>query len=212
MTALTLTIGDKNLSSWSLRPWFLLTHAGIEFTEKNIKLDQPGSRSELQEKSPSGLVPFLTHGNIEVWDSLAIMEYIAELYPEKNLWPQDTHARALARAVSAEMHSGFSAIRTVWPMMFLRNDLHHLNSGGVAKDIARIDELWTMCRKKFGAGGGFLFGQFSIADAIYAPVVSRFFTYGPVEVSAESKAYMETLRKTDAWGKWCKGAEVEVAA
>ncbi len=216
MTDLTLTIGDKNLSSWSFRPWFLMMQAGVPFTEDNIALDRPESRGVLKEKSPSGLVPFLTHGEVQVWDSLAIMEYIADLFPDKQLWPTDPAARALARAVSAEMHSGFSAIRTVWPMMFLREHTSHTTQAGVARDIARVDELWTMCRKRYdknsSAGGDFLFGDFSIADAMYAPVVSRFFTYGPVKVSAESAAYMETIRGTDAWKKWRAGAEAEVTA
>ena len=212
MTDLTLTIGDKNLSSWSFRPWFLMVQAGVPFAEENIRLDRPDSRGILKEKSPSGLVPFLTHGKTQIWDSLAIMEYVADLFPEKNLWPEDAAARGLARALSAEMHSGFSNLRTVWPMHFLREGLSHLTSGGVAKDITRIDELWTQCRERYGGGGDFLFGAFSIADAMYAPVVSRFFTYGPVEVSAISAAYMETIRGTDTWKKWRDGAEVEVAA
>ena len=209
MTNLTLTIGDKNLSSWSFRPWFLMTHAGVPFTEENIRLDRPETRGVLKEKSPSGFVPFLTHGDMQIWDSIAIMEYIADLFPEKKLWPDDITARAIARACAAEMHSGFSALRTVWPMMVLRELPNHTTQGGVARDIARIDALWTMCRRDFGAGGDFLFGDFSIADAMYAPVVSRFFTYGPVDVSAESGAYMETIRGTDAWKKWREGAQGE---
>ena len=212
MTDLTLTIGDKNLSSWSFRPWFLMTEAGIPFTEENIRLDRPESRGILKEKSPSGLVPFLTHGETQIWDSLAIMEYVADLFPDKKLWPTEQEARAIARAISAEMHSGFSALRTVWPMYFLRDGLSHLTSGGVAREIARIDELWTKCRTQYGAGGDFLFGGVTIADAMYAPVVSRLFTYGPVDVSAESSAYMETIRGTAAWKKWRAGAEAEIAA
>ncbi len=212
MTDLTLTIGDKNLSSWSFRPWFAMTEASVPFTEENIRLDRPESRDILKEKSPSGLVPFLTHGSTQIWDSLAIVEYVADLFPEKRLWPEDAAARGLARAISAEMHSGFSNLRTVWPMYFLREGISHLSSGGVAKDIARIDELWTLCRERYGDGGDFLFGAFSIADAMYAPVVSRFFTYGPVKVSATSAAYMETIRGTGAWKKWRDGAKAEVAA
>ena len=216
MTDLTLTIGDKNLSSWSFRPWYLMTQAGIPFTEENIKLDRPDSRGVLKEKSPSGLVPFLTHGDVQVWDSLAIMEYVSDLFPEKALWPSDPAARAIARAVSAEMHSGFSALRTIWPMMVLREHANHTTQAGVARDIARIDTLWTMCRTQYGekseSGGDFLFGALSIADAMFAPVVSRFFTYGPVKVSAESAAYMEAIGNTDAWKKWRAGAEQEVAA
>jgi len=210
MTELTLTIGDKNLSSWSLRPWFLMTQAGIPFTEENIKLDRPETRGVLKEKSPSGLVPFLTHGDVKIWDSLAIAEYLNDIFPEKQLWPADVKARAIARAVSAEMHSGFSALRTVWPMVFLRKDLTHVTSGGVQRDIDRINGLWTMCRKDYGAGGDFLFGQFSIADALYAPVVSRFVTYGPLNLSPEAAAYRDMMFALPAMKKWGDGAQAEL--
>lgn len=212
MSDLVLTIGDKNLSSWSLRPWFLMKVAGIAFREENIRLDRPDTRAILAEKSPSGCVPFLTHGDLKIWDSLAIMEYVSERYPEKRLWPADTGARAVARSVCAEMHSGFSNLRTVWPMVFTRENLAHVTSGGVAQDIARIDRLWSDCRTRYGAGGDFLFGDFSIADAMYAPVVSRFFTYGPVEMSAASAAYMKALRAAPAWAEWEAGARQEIAA
>lgn len=208
MTDLILTIGDKTLSSWSFRPWFLMTHADIPFQENMIRLDRPETRDLLKEHSPAGLVPFLAHGETRVWDSLAIMEYVNELFPEKQLWPEDQKARAVARAVSAEMHSGFSALRTVWPMNFVRENLRHL-TGNVAKDIARIDAVWTQCRDEFGAGGPFLFGAFSIADAMYAPVVSRFMTYGPVHVSETSAAYMRTISGTPAWARWREGAMAE---
>lgn len=213
MTELILTIGDKTLSSWSFRPWFLMKHAGIPFTEENIRLDRPDTRKILAEASPAGLVPFLTHGSLKIWDSLAIMEYVSELYPDKQLWPADREARAVARAAAAEMHSGFSALRTVWPMNFTRQNLNHLTSGGVARDIARIDSLWTACRTRFGSSDGsgdpFLFGRFSIADAMYAPVVSRFLTYGPVSVSPESAAYMEAIRGLDAFVEWGEDAKAE---
>lgn len=215
MTDLVLTIGDKNVSSWSLRPWILLTQAEIPFTEENIKLDTPQSRKTLKEKSPSGLVPFLTHGDVQIWDSLAIAEYLNELFPEKQLWPEDRRARAVARAISAEMHSGFSTLRTLWPMMFTRAGLRHLDAGGVRRDIDRIDQLWTRCRKEFGAragsGGDFLFGRFSIADAMYAPVVSRFVTYGPVELSPEATAYRDMMIALPAMKKWGDGATAEIA-
>ena len=216
MTDLTLTIGDKSLSSWSLRPWLLLTQAGIPFAEESIKLDRPDTRRALAEKSPAGLVPFLTHGDVKIWDSLAIMEYVNELYPENQLWPAEREARAVARAAAAEMHSGFAALRTVWPMNFLREGLAHLTTGGVSRDIKRIDALWTECRTRYGANkdgsGPFLFGAFSIADAMYAPVVSRFITYGPVNLSAESAAYMETIRNAPAFIKWGDGAKAELQA
>ena len=212
MSELILTIGDKNVSSWSFRPWFLMTHAGIPFTEENIRLDQPQTREMLNGKSPSGLVPFLTDGEIQIWDSLAIMEYVADLYPDKNLWPGNRAARGVARSISAEMHSGFSALREVWPMQFVRKDLSHLTTGGVAANIERIDILWTRCRRDFGAGGDFLFGDFSIADAMYAPVVSRFMTYGPLELSDDSAAYVKTISDMSAWAKWEAGARAELSA
>ena len=215
MTDLTLTIGDKNLSSWSLRPWILMKQAEIPFTENNIKLDRPETRKILSEISPSGLVPFLTHrtdqGDVKIWDSLAIAEYMNELFPEKQLWPADDHARAHARAVSAEMHSSFGAMRTVWPMQFLREGLQHLTTGGVQADIDRISSIWSECRTRFGQGGNYLFGAFSIADAIYAPVVSRFITYGPLDLNANAADYMEVIRALPAMKEWGAGAAAETA-
>ena len=214
MTDLTLTIGDKNLSSWSLRPWLLLMQAGIPFTEQNIKLDQPETRKVLNEKSPSGLVPFLTHGDISIWDSLAISEYVAEQFPEKELWPAETNARAVARSIACEMHSGFSALRTVWPMHFLREGLQHLTSGGVQREIDRIDHIWTDCRTRFGKAAandeGFLFGTFSVADAMFAPVVSRFVTYGPVSLSPEATAYRDLIWSLPTMKAWGEGARAEI--
>lgn len=211
MTELTLAIGDKALSSWSLRPWFLMKHAGVPFAEENIQLDRPETRKILKEKSPAGLVPYLIHGEVRIWDSLAIMEYVNELFPEKQLWPVDQAARAVARSAAAEMHSGFSALRTVWPMNFNREGLAHLTTGGVSRDIARIDALWTECRTRFGEGGPFLFGAFSIADAMYAPVVSRFMTYGPISLSPASAAYVEAIRTLPAFSEWGEGAKAEQA-
>lgn len=219
MTDLTLTIGDKNLSSWSLRPWLLMKYAGIPFKEENTGLDRPDSKKNLNEKSPSGLVPCLTHHHngrdVKVWDSLAIMEYVAELFPEKRLWPEDDEARAIARSVTAEMHSGFSALRTVWPMAFTRTGLSHLTTGGVQRDIDRINALWTWCRKEYGqnadSGGEFLFGSFSIADAVYAPVVSRFVTYGPVDLSPEATTYRDMIFALPAMKEWGEGARSEIS-
>ncbi len=215
MTDLTLTIGDKELSSWSLRPWLAMKVAGVPFTEETIRLDRPESRGDLNARSPSGLVPFLTHaaddGERRIWDSLAICEYVNDLYPEKSLWPQDTAARGVARAVSAEMHSGFSALRTVWPMMFTRRDLRHTTSGGVKRDLTRIFDLWRLCRTEFGSGGDFLFGAFTIADAMYAPVVSRIRTYGPVEMDAVSSRYCDAIAGLPAMAEWAAGAERELA-
>ena len=213
---LTLTIGDKIKSSWSFRPWYLLTQAEIPFTEAKIVLDRPTSRAALKQASPSGLVPILNHernGQSHiVWDSLAIMEYVADLYPEKNLWPADPTIRAHARAVSAEIHAGFANLRTIWPMFFHRTDLAHLTAGGVSRDIARIDQIWTFCRTEFGQNGDYLFGDLSIADAMYAPVVSRFSTYGPVALSEQSRAYCDTIIASKAYQKWLEGALTEAEA
>ncbi len=211
MTDLTLYIGDKNLSSWSLRPWLVLTQAGIAFTEKSIVLDQPTSRTDILAKSPSGLVPCLVHGETVVWDSLAIAEYLAETFPEKQLWPAENAARARARSISAEMHSGFAELRKVWPMNFTRSAMRHLQPPGVKKDVERISEIWSNARKRFGAGGPFLFGRFSIADAMYAPVASRFATYGPVSLPAEADAYLKMILALPAMKAWGDGAAAELA-
>jgi len=152
MSELVLTIGDKNLSSWSLRPWVLLKHTGIPFTEENIKLDAPETRGILREKSPSGFVPFLNHGEVSIWDSLAIAEYVNELFPEKQLWPEDQSARAVARAVSAEMHGGFGPLRNHMPMD-LQNQWPGEGVGeGVAENIKRITDIWEDCRDQYGEG------------------------------------------------------------
>ncbi len=218
MTELVLTIGDKNLSSWSLRPWLLMKQAGIPFTEENIKLDQPQTRKFLAENSPAGLVPYLKDQTdkqeIPVWDTMAIAEYLNERFPEKQLWPTDLAARAFARSICAEMHSGFSGLRTVWPMQFVREGLRHLTTGGVQRDIDRINAIWTEARAKFGTrsknDAGFLFGEFSIADAMYAPVVSRLVTYGPVALSPLASEYRDMMHALPAMSAWGDGARAEL--
>lgn len=212
MSALTLYIGDKNLSSWSLRPWLILKHAGIPFTEKMIRLGQPTTRSDILDKSPNGLVPCLVDGDVTVWDSLAIAEYLAEMFPEKNLWPQGKAARAEARAVSAEMHSGFASLRTVWPMVFSREGMRHIQPDAVRKDVARIVEIWSNAREKFGSQGPFLFGAFSIADAMYAPVVSRFVTYGPLDLPKPAAEWRDMMFALPAMKEWGAAAKAEVGA
>ncbi|MHA7870772.1 MAG: glutathione S-transferase family protein [Hyphococcus sp.] len=220
MTEFTLTIGDKNLSSWSLRAWLVLKQAGIPFAEDAVKLDQPETRAILAEKTPSGLVPCLTHRTdasvIQIWDSLAIAEYINDCFPEKQLWPAEPPARAMARSVAAEMHSGFSTLRALWPMQFIRKNMRHLTAGGVEKDILRINRIWTECRIRFGESAeedaGFLFGAFSIADAMYAPVVSRFVTYGPVAgLSPQAAAYCDLIFDLPAMREWGDGAALETS-
>lgn len=213
MPDLTLYIGDKNLSSWSLRPWLIMKQAGIPFAEKTIRLDRPGTKASILERSPSGLVPCLVDGDLVIWDSLAIAEYLAETFPRKNLlWPADRAARARARSISAEMHSGFTELRKNWPLKFSSIGLKHDPPAGVARDLERIAAIWTQTRRDFGAGGPFLFGAFSIADAMYAPVVSRFMTYGPVDMPDAAAAYMETIAALPALKEWGEGAAKEVAA
>ena len=210
MTGLTLVIGDKNLSSWSLRPWLAMKQAGIDFSERKILLDRPETKSEIRKYSPSGRVPCLIDGDIAIWDSLSICEYLAEKFPDRHLWPEEPMARALARSVSAEMHSGFAALRSLWPMNFVREDMRHLTYG-VDDDIARIAEIWESARRDHAAGGPFLFGAFSIADAMYAPVVSRFVTYGPVVLPPRAAEWFATMRSLPAMKAWGEGAAAETA-
>ncbi|MGF1544054.1 MAG: glutathione S-transferase family protein [Parvularculaceae bacterium] len=212
MADLTLVIGDKHLSSWSLRPWLVLQQAGVPFTERLIRLDRPESRETLRAATPAGRVPTLIDGDLTVWESLAICEYLADKFPEKRLWPPDPTARAHARAIASEMHAGFGSLRTVWPMMFAREGLRHTTSGGVARDIARIAALRTEALERIGgpAGGPFLYGRFSIADAFYAPVVSRFVTYGPVTLPAPARAWADMMWALPAMRAWGEGAAGEL--
>lgn len=208
---LTLYIGDKNLSSWSLRPWLMMKEAGIPFTEKMIRFGRPATRAEMLEVSPTGLVPSLSDGAISVWDSLAIGEYLAESFPEKRLWPNERAARAEARSISAEMHSGFSSLRTVWPMNFSRIGMRHIQPDAVRADIARIADIWRGARERHGASGPFLFGRFSIADAMFAPVVSRFMTYGPVDLPPLAAQWRDMMFALPAMREWGVAAAAERA-
>lgn len=210
MDGLVLYIGDKNLSSWSLRPWLLMKHAGIHFRERMIRLDQPTTKAELADASPSLRVPCLLDNDLTVWDSLSIGEYLAEKFPEKGLWPESRAARAAARSVSAEMHSGFSGMRSLWPMHFAREGMRH-TTHGIEGDIARIAEIWESCRRDYGDGGKFLFGRFSIADAMFAPVVSRFVTYGPVALPPRAAEWRDMMWALPAMKEWGEGAKAEVA-
>jgi len=205
---LTLVIGNKNYSSWSLRPWLVLKQAGIPFREIFISLYTGTSRAEIGKYSPSGKVPVLIDGKITLWESLAIGEYLAEKFPHKHLWPSDPAARAMARSVAAEMHAGFSALRQHMSM----NCRQHLPGKGrtpeVLNDIARITALWNDCRARFGKSGGFLFGKFSIADAMYAPVALRFVTYA-VELDPVCMAYVQTITAMPAIQQWVADARAE---
>jgi glutathione S-transferase len=208
MADLTIYLGNKNYSSWSLRPWLVLKQVGVAFDEVVVPLYQPGSRETLLKFTPSGRVPALHHGPLVVWDSLAICEYLAESFPTFQLWPRDPDARAVARAVSAEMHSGFAAMRTHLPM----NVRASVPNRGVTQEaqveINRIMAIWRGCRTRFGAGGDFLFGQFTIADAMYAPVVSRFRTY-KIELEREAEAYCDTILALPAMQEWSAAARNE---
>ncbi len=211
MVDFTLVIGNKNYSSWSLRPWLAMRQANIPFHEALVPLSREESAAAIASHSPSGKVPALKHGTRVIWDSLAILEYIAEEVPEARRWPEDREARAVARAVAAEMHSGFPAVRRHMPMN-LRKSLPGLGRGpGVEREIARISALWRDCRERFGepgGGGPFLFGPFTNADAMYAPVVTRFHTY-VVELDEIAGAYRDAILDLPALAEWYAAAREE---
>ncbi len=207
MSTLKIVIGNKSYSSWSLRPWLVLEHLGIPYEEQLIPLDYPETRDQIAKVTPAGRVPVLIDGDLTVWDSLAICEYLAERHPDRDLWPKDRAARARARSVSAEMHSGFATMRNQLPMKF-KESVPHTLSDDARADVARIQALWTECRAQYGRSGPFLFGAFTIADAMFAPVVSRFRTYG-VPVEGPVKAYTEAMWGHPGMQKWLEGAKAE---
>jgi glutathione S-transferase len=188
MTDITLVMGTKNLSSWSLRPWLLARHLGIAFREEVIRLDEPESAAQLAAASPSARLPVLRHGALIVWESIAICEYLCELASAG--YPASRAARAVCRSVSAEMHAGFAALRSLWPMNASAVGLRTEMTSALAADIARIQALWRSCRREFGAEGPWLFGSYCIADAMFAPVVLRFRTYG-ARLEPEAQQYQE---------------------
>ncbi|MEM5425196.1 MULTISPECIES: glutathione S-transferase family protein [Paraburkholderia] len=202
-----LVIGDKNYSSWSMRPWVLLKHFGIAFEEVLIELDEPATRSSILAFSASGKVPCLVGDDgFAVWDSLAIAETLAERFPQHALWPRDANARARARSVSAEMHSGFGEVRNHMPMNIRKVKPGAGATPGALADVARIDALWRECLA--ASGGPFLFGEFSIADAMYAPVVMRFNSYQP-KLSPEAAAYAQRVSALPAVTEWVEAARRE---
>jgi glutathione S-transferase len=205
---LILLIGNKNYSSWSLRPWIAMKVAGIAFEERLVSLDAADFHDRVREASPTGKVPALADGDTRVWESLAILEYLAEARPAARLWPAQPQARALARSVASEMHSGFPALRRHFPMNVRRPVRHRDPTPEAQADIRRIDALWTDSRARFGGEGPFLFGAFGAADAMYAPVVSRFQTY-EVPVSPSARAYMESVLALPAWVEWARAAAEE---
>jgi len=208
MADLTLIIANRNYSSWSLRAWLALAATGADFDEVLVPLGRPETASEILRWSPSGRVPALRDGELTIWDSLAICEYLAERFPDSGLWPDDQGVRATARSVVAEMHSSFMAVRGNMPMNMRASYPGAGRGPGVDDDIARITAVWESCRRDFGSGGDFLFGGFTIADAFFAPIVSRFRTYG-VEVGGVAGAYAEAVWGWPAMRDWVTGARTE---
>jgi glutathione S-transferase len=205
---LKLIVANKAYSSWSQRAWILLAHFKIPFEETVIPLDLPETRSLILKHSPSAKCPALIDGSITVWESLAIMEYVAEIFPDKAIWPRGKAARAHARSLAAEMHAGFQTLRQHCPTNFRRPVRGIALTEAVEADVARIDAAWTHARKTFGKAGPFLFGRFSAADAMYAPVVSRFHVYD-VPVSRMPRAYMAAVMALPAWKAWIADGEAE---
>jgi glutathione S-transferase len=206
MSDLTLVIGNKNYSSWSLRPWILMRHLGVSFQERLIPLYQDGSAEEVAKHCPNKKVPVLHQGELRVWDSLAICEYITELTGRG--WPKDREARAVARSISAEMHSGFTSMRNAWPMNARAHNRRVPMTSGVQTDINRVEEIWSDSRQRFGAGGPWLFGEYSVADAMYAPVVLRFNTYGE-RLSDSTRKYLATAMADPAMQEWVSAGQEE---
>jgi glutathione S-transferase len=209
-----LVIGNKNYSSWSLRPWLALRMAGIAFEELRIPLYVPGAKQAILRHSPAGKVPVLRDGELTVWESLAICEYAAELAPGAGLWPADPAARAHARAVSAEMHAGFVALRSALPMNLRAEGVRIPLEPAVRADVERVVAIWQECRERFGAvasgaaSGPFLFGAFTNADAMYAPVVTRFHSYG-VALPPAAQAYADAVRALAPMREWAAAGVAE---
>jgi glutathione S-transferase len=206
--ALHLIIGNKNYSSWSLRPWLAMKVAGIAFDETLISLEAADFKTRVKAMSSAGRVPVLIDGDVVIWESLAILEYLADKFPAAGLWPGEASERAHARAVASEMHAGFVPLRRHLPMNVRRPVKPRALDDGVAADVARIDAIWSQCRAKFSGSGAFLYGAFGAADAMYAPVVSRLHTYA-VEVSPVARSYMNAVMALPAWNEWREAARRE---
>ncbi|MBZ7923675.1 glutathione S-transferase family protein [Ensifer adhaerens] len=206
MTGLILYVGNKNYSSWSMRPWMAMSAAGIDFEDVVIPFDFAAGNPEIRAVSPTGRVPLLRHGELLVWESLAIIEYVAELFPNAGLWPADREARARARSYSIEMLSGFRALRGACPMNVRREKQALEVDADVRADVARIEQIWKQALAR--SGGPFLFGAFGAADAMYAPVVSRFDVYDLV-ADQESLGYMQRMKAHPAYRKWEEAARAE---
>ena len=204
-----LVIGNKNYSSWSMRPWLALRANSIPFEEIFVPLyTGVADKQRILDVSRAGKVPILIDGEVRVWDSLAIVEYLAERFPDKRLWPEDPAHRAHARSISAEMHSGFAALRNECGMNLHRPVRAIALSGEACADISRVQQIWTECRARYGKSGPFLFGAFGAADAMFAPVVHRFRTYA-IAVVPEVQAYMDTMMAMPAFREWTEAGLAE---
>ena len=203
-----LIIGNKNYSSWSLRAWLLLREADIDFDEHRIALDVEETARQIAEFSPAGKVPVLLLDDVAVWDSLAIAETVAEHWPEKNLWPRDSATRAHARSISAEMHSGFGELRSRMPMNCRAMGRRVALPDELTRDIDRVFDIWSDCYRRYGDKGSWLFGEFSIADAMYAPVVLRFRTYG-INLPESARHYADRVLQSEAMQEWLFACETE---
>jgi len=204
-----LIIGNKNYSSWSLRAWFLMREAGIDFEEQRIALDTDETRQQIAEHTPAGRVPVLLLDGTAVWDTMAIAETLAERWPEKRLWPADADARAHARSISAEMHSGFDMLRSRMPMNCRAMGRRVPLPDELTSDIDRIIAIWTDCHRRYGDIGPWLLGDFSIADAMFAPVVLRFRTYG-INLNESAGFYPQRLLESEAMQEWLAASESEI--
>ncbi|MDA0220053.1 MAG: glutathione S-transferase family protein [Proteobacteria bacterium] len=203
-----LHIGNKNYSSWSLRPWLLMQVLGIAFEEHLIPLFDENWDGEIAKVSPSRKVPCLTDGDVTVWETMAIVEYLHEHHPGAGVWPANPRARAMARCAANEMHGGFGGLRSAMPMNVRKSLPGRGRTEAAIKDIARIETLWSDCRKAHGTGGPFLFGAFCAADAMFAPVVSRFVTYG-VALEAANQAYVDAVMALPAMEAWVEAGRGE---
>jgi glutathione S-transferase len=205
-----LVIGNKNYSSWSMRAWLAMRAAGIDFDEEVIPLDQPETAARIRARNPAGRVPVLIDDDFHIWESLAIVEYLAERHPDRAIWPAEPRARAMARVIASEMHAGFTHLRSAFHMNIRRGARPH--PGGVtpeiAADISRICEIWSGARGEFQTRGPFLYGDFCAADAFFAPVVSRFHTYA-VEVGPAERRYMDAVMSHQAFVEWADAARAE---
>jgi len=207
---LKLVIGNKNYSSWSMRPWLAMRANHIDFEEIFVPLytDDKADKDRIVSFSRAGKVPVLIDGDVTIWDSLAIIEYLAERFPDAKLWPEDRAARAYARSISAEMHSGFVPLRSECPMNLHRPIGAVRLSADAEANVARIQNIWIECRERYGKSGPFLFGAFTAADAMFAPVVHRFRTFA-IKLEGQAQAYMKTMVSLPAFAEWTQAGLAE---